>query len=124
MSLTELTLILVVALILFGPEDLPVVARALGKIVYQVRKYTNEISKELKDAIDAPANTINSVLRDTAPKQKPASAEKNDSSKEVLLSYEEDSREDPSENTKEATNPLAELPSTIVSAPKETQAGE
>lgn len=112
MSLTELTLILFVALILFGPEDLPVVARALGKIVLQARKYMNEITKEFKDAIDLPSSTINQAIQSTQAKPKSSKEEKDpEAINEELLSYDD-------------ANPLAELPSEIVSTPKQTQAGE
>ncbi len=47
----ELLLILVVAFIFVGPEDLPKVARALGKAVRLVRKSINEFT-ELTNDID------------------------------------------------------------------------
>lgn len=62
MGLGEILIILVIALIIFGPDDLPDIARKLGKIVYQVRKSMNEMSKEFKDAMDTPSNVLNKAL--------------------------------------------------------------
>lgn len=124
MGLTEIALIMFVALILFGPEDLPVIARALGKTVFQVRKFVNEISREFQEAIDTPTNVINEVLKDTPSKEKLPKAEDKAKDTEELLSYEDKREEVSADVSAKETNPLAELPSDIVSAPKDTQAGE
>jgi len=46
----EVFLILIVALLIFGPKRLPDIARSLGKAMYQLRNastnFTQEISKE------------------------------------------------------------------------------
>lgn len=63
MSMTEIALVLVVALILFGPDDLPVVARAVGKVIFQIRKYTDEIGKEFKNAMNAPEQMVNQAFK-------------------------------------------------------------
>lgn len=65
MSLTEIILILVVALVVFGQDDLPVIARTLGKIFFQARKYINEISKEFQETVEIPAQVINDSLKTT-----------------------------------------------------------
>lgn len=127
MSLTEIALIMFVALILFGPEDLPVVARTLGKMMFQVRKLVNELGNEFQEIIETPSNVINEALKESPTKEnKNASQnEKLNVENEELLSYEKAKN-----NTNLAkpieTNPLAELPSEIISTsnPKDTQAGE
>jgi len=122
MSITELTLIMFVALLLFGPEDLPVIARTLGKIVFQVRKFTNEIGKEFQAALDTPNKLVNEALKDSGTKAKPVTEKQEDSGE--LLTYEENEKEiDPEALTAEK-NPLADLPTEVVSYPKEPQAGE
>ncbi|NLI91758.1 MAG: TatA [Peptococcaceae bacterium] len=121
MSLTELALMLFVALILFGPEDLPVIARTLGKIVFQIRKYTNEITREFQDAIETPGKVINDALNDSPSQTKTLSDRKEES--EELLTYENGPQEKAKNKTGDA-NPLADLPSDIVSYRKDPQAGE
>jgi TatA/E family protein of Tat protein translocase len=46
-GITELVLILVIALIVFGPSKLPEVSKALGKSMREFRKATNEINGEV-----------------------------------------------------------------------------
>jgi Tat protein translocase TatB subunit len=125
MSFTEIALIMFVALILFGPEDLPVVARALGKIVFQARKIMQELTQEFQQVINTPSNVINEVLKDTPAQAAKPEPEKQEENTEELLSYEENTTGDSSEKQVQGTtNPLTELPSEIVSSPKDTRVGE
>ncbi|AFQ43218.1 MULTISPECIES: twin-arginine translocase TatA/TatE family subunit [Desulfosporosinus] len=113
MGLSEILLILVVVLILFGPEDLPVIARSLGKLVFEIRKATNELTKEFQSTIETPANVINKAFEQTTSPRvvekdtESPSAESEDlkSEEEELLTYEDEIPK----------NPLAELPSDMVS---------
>ena len=43
----ELIIILIIALVVLGPERLPQVSRALGKAVRSVKKYVHEAAEEL-----------------------------------------------------------------------------
>ena len=86
----EIILILAIALILFGPEDLPDIARTIGKVVFEIRKATQELTREFQDSMDTP---------------KPQSEAKVPVTDEVLLKYEDESPKDP----------LAELPLDMVS---------
>ena len=54
LGITEITLILVVILLLFGGKRIPELARALGRASYEFKKAKDVIKKEtdeLKDAI-------------------------------------------------------------------------
>jgi len=112
MGLSEILLILVVVLILFGPEDLPVIARSIGKLVFEIRKATNELTKEFQSTIDTPTNIMNKAFEQTTSRV----AEKNTTdtsqseaedckSDEDLMTYEDEIPKDP----------LAELPLDMVS---------
>jgi len=46
----ELLLILVIALIVLGPEKLPQIARALGRGLYEIRRATEEVRAEIERA--------------------------------------------------------------------------
>jgi len=88
MSMTEIALILVIAVILFGPDDLPVVARALGKMIFKVRKFTNEVTREFKSTLSAPNGLIENAFKDRPPEDKPTQSKKI-AEDEELLSYQE-----------------------------------
>jgi len=112
MGMSEILLILVVVLILFGPEDLPVIARQLGRLVFEIRKATNELTKEFQNSIDTPTNLMNKAFEQTTSSrvaEKDINASQSGSvapkSDEDLLTYEDEIPKDP----------LAELPLDMVS---------
>ncbi|NLI92094.1 MAG: TatA [Peptococcaceae bacterium] len=121
MNLTDIILILIVALILFGPEDLPVVARAIGKIVYRVRKMSSELGREFQEAINAPANVINDSLKDTFSesdkKEISATGKELNHEQETseLLTYVDSKSVSEDPDDKKNNNPLAELPTDMIS---------
>jgi TatA/E family protein of Tat protein translocase len=49
--MTELIVILVIALIIFGPRKLPDLGRSLGKSIGEFRKASNELKSTLEDEI-------------------------------------------------------------------------
>jgi Sec-independent protein translocase protein TatA len=54
LSILEIFLLLVVALIVIPPERLPEVMRAVGKILRELRLASNTIVRELSGAIEDP----------------------------------------------------------------------
>ncbi len=48
----EIMLILVVALLVFGPGKLPEVAKTIGKTMGDIKRYTSGIQKEFQEAIN------------------------------------------------------------------------
>lgn len=99
MDFSELLVLMVIALILFGPEDLPKIARAMGKAVHAIRTLAQEFTRELQNAAADPVNAVNKAMEY---KSEDTSNEKPD---QELLVYEED--------------PLAELPQDMVSYQEE-----
>ena len=124
MSLTQIAIIMLIALILFGPEDLPVIARALGKMVAKVRGFIKEISKEFQDVIDTPTNIINDVIKEPSKEKK--SDSQSPSTEKKSESVNNDKSDDGEEllTYEDKNNPLSELPEDIVTYPKDKQAGE
>ncbi|MCK4264243.1 MAG: TatA/E family twin arginine-targeting protein translocase [Candidatus Aminicenantes bacterium] len=49
----ELLIILVIALLIFGPKKLPEVGRSLGKALREFRKTSDEIKEKLEEEIQA-----------------------------------------------------------------------
>ena len=54
----EILVILVVALLVLGPERLPEAARQVGRFLGEVRRIGSGLQSELRDAIDAPAHVF------------------------------------------------------------------
>jgi sec-independent protein translocase protein TatA len=50
----ELILIIFIALMLFGSEKIPDIARALGKGMAQLKNATNEIKSEIQNSANSP----------------------------------------------------------------------
>ncbi|GBG58290.1 Sec-independent protein translocase protein TatA [Sporomusaceae bacterium FL31] len=46
-GLPELGLILIIALVVFGPKKLPEIGRAMGKSLNEFRRATDEIKKDI-----------------------------------------------------------------------------
>jgi len=100
MGFSEILLIMAIALILFGPEDLPDIARTIGKIVFEIRNATHELTKEFQNSLDTPTSSRKNEQQTQVPQSAEVPA-----IKEVLLKYEDESLDDP----------LAKLPSDMVS---------
>ncbi|WP_026477209.1 twin-arginine translocase TatA/TatE family subunit [Alkaliphilus transvaalensis] len=46
---TELILILIIALVVFGPSKLPEIGKSVGKALKEFKAHSTSITKELKD---------------------------------------------------------------------------
>jgi len=70
----ELLVILVVALIVLGPERLPEIARALGKAMAELRRATGGLSEELQNAKIMLEEEVRAAARKSAaPGRSPSS---------------------------------------------------
>ncbi len=54
MGISELIIVLVVALIVIPPDKLPEVMRTLGKILRELRLASNTVVRELTEVVDDP----------------------------------------------------------------------
>jgi len=53
-GMTELLVILVVALLVFGPNKLPELARSLGRAMHELRRASNDLRASFHEAIETP----------------------------------------------------------------------
>jgi TatA/E family protein of Tat protein translocase len=65
-GMTELLVILVVALLVFGPTKLPELARSLGRAMHEFRRASNDLRASFNEAIE-PAPAPQPELRRPAP---------------------------------------------------------
>ena len=49
----ELLLILVIALIVFGPRKLPEIGKSMGKLMAEFRRASNDFKRTIEDEVDA-----------------------------------------------------------------------
>jgi Tat protein translocase TatB subunit len=64
-SFTELVMVFIVALLLFGPEQLPQMARQLGKLMAELRKGSDAVRREFYNSVYPPADEITRDLAST-----------------------------------------------------------
>jgi Tat protein translocase TatB subunit len=62
-SFSEIVVVLLVALLLFGPEQLPSIARQLGKLAADLRKGTNAVRREFYNSVYQPAQEVRRDLQ-------------------------------------------------------------
>jgi Tat protein translocase TatB subunit len=104
MKLVEIIIVLVVALIVFGPEELPKIARSLGKGIYQIRKLWQGFSQDFNNIIQEPVDEVKKEVKSI--------------NVESLLHYEDltgEGTEAPAQQgARQAVNPLEALPQELV----------
>ena len=54
-GLPELGIILLIALIIFGPAQLPKIGSSVGKAIREFRASSTEVSKAIQEGIEGPA---------------------------------------------------------------------
>ena len=59
-GLPEVTVILILALLIFGPKKLPELGKQLGKTLQSLKKASNEFQDELNKVVIEPENDSNS----------------------------------------------------------------
>lgn len=59
---TELIVVAVIALLVFGPEKLPELAKTLGGFLNQLRGYSDKARREFYNAIYTPAEDFRKTL--------------------------------------------------------------
>lgn len=58
----ELVIILVIALVVLGPERLPGAARSVGKVMAQIRELSHGFQKEFKSALDEVTDPMQAMM--------------------------------------------------------------
>lgn len=61
-NLSEIVVIFLVALVLFGPEQLPVLARTIGKLTGQVKRTSDSLRREFYNSVYTPGQEVRNTL--------------------------------------------------------------
>jgi Tat protein translocase TatB subunit len=70
----EIFLILVVALIVFGPRRLPEIGKSVGKMLAEFRKASNDFKRTIEDEVEAERLRELDAARAAPPQTPPAAA--------------------------------------------------
>ncbi len=76
-GMPELIIILVIALIIFGPRKLPELGRSLGKSINEFKKASNELRSTLEDEIrvEEQRDRVSATAATTPPAATPSPAD-------------------------------------------------
>jgi TatA/E family protein of Tat protein translocase len=79
LGMPELMMILVLALLLFGPKKLPEIGKQVGKALGEFKRASNDLKRTIEDEMEKASEGLNVKLDDPpkaeAPKPEPAKAE-------------------------------------------------
>lgn len=122
---TELLVILAVALIVLGPDKLPVYMKKLGEALREFRKVSSELTEDLKENVIAPLDEAQKPLREALEPLESMDKELKASVKDLEDSIKGIGKTKPAEAPKSAPEadaaPTAE-PSTEAETPEAQQA--
>ncbi len=62
-GLPEVTVILILALLIFGPKKLPELGKQLGKTLKSLKKASNEFQNEIEQVINEPEKEENDLTK-------------------------------------------------------------
>jgi len=71
----EILVVVILAILIIGPKDFPIVVRKIGKWTSSVKKYFSEVQKDINEVKDIYEDEI---VIDKYKKDKPSNKEKNE----------------------------------------------
>jgi sec-independent protein translocase protein TatA len=86
LGVTEILVILIVAFLLFGPQQLPEVGRQVGKAIKGLKEVTEDVKKTVEPELNLMQAEVKSVEQDLESSMKEA--------EEAIKKQADDSRED------------------------------
>ena len=61
-SASEIVLIAILALVLFGPKRLPEIGRQVGRAISEVRRVSKEFEREVRDAVEPMEREVRGAI--------------------------------------------------------------
>lgn len=127
----ELVVIVIVAFVFIGPDQLPVYAKKIGKMLRELKKYTGAASEEIQKNVVEPLNEIQAPLKEAVAPLTDIKKDIDNSVKDVTKSFtgigktskEEAAKAEAAEEVTELTEePVEELKRTLHLPPRQRRA--
>lgn len=124
---TEIIVILIVALVVLGPDKLPIYMKKFGEAVREFKKYSGELTEDLKENVIAPLDEAQRPLREAMEPLENLDKELKSNVKDLEKSFKDIGKPKPEEAKEEAVQaeePLepaqtTETPETLTQETKE-----
>ena len=107
----ELIVIVIVAFVFIGPDQLPVYAKKIGKMLRELKKYTGAASEEIQKNVVEPLNEIQAPLKEAVAPLTDIKKDIDNSVKDVTKSFTgigKTSKEEAASRTAEEVTELTE----------------
>lgn len=90
-SFQEITVILIIAVVIFGPKKIPEIARGLGEGVRAMKKATEDIKREIMNPVDDinPVKDIQDGIKDIQQTVEEAAEDVADSANKPVKDFKE-----------------------------------
>jgi TatA/E family protein of Tat protein translocase len=71
LGMPELMMIMLLALLLFGPKKLPEIGKQVGKALGEFRRASNDLKRSIQDEVDKAQAGLDSISSEVKPEPKP-----------------------------------------------------
>lgn len=113
---TEIIVILIVALVVLGPDKLPIYMKKFGEAVREFKKYSGELTQDLKENVIAPLDEAQKPLREAMEPLENLDKELKSNVKDLQDSFRDIGKTKPQESPKEEAAQTEETPQAPESA--------
>lgn len=109
-GLPEMAVILVLALLVFGPKKLPEIGRSLGKTIKELQNASKQFEEELKKEAQQVEKVVTSPMKATLDPQPAKVLSPQDSPAEIVVPPDATAAAEPASPAKDSGNPDSESP--------------
>lgn len=71
LGMPELMMIMLLALLLFGPKKLPEIGKQVGKALGEFKRASNDLKRSIQDEVDKAQAGLDSISSEAKPEPKP-----------------------------------------------------
>ena len=121
-GVTELLLVLIVALLVLGPDKLPRYARKLGQALAEIRKASDDVTREIRENVVEPLEEAQRPLREAVEPVEELDRTVRENIRDVKNSFEQIGKDSPRKTSapESAANVSPDAAATAANAAPET----